>query len=530
MMSKGISTLPFRIQEEIKTDSLDNPENQFIKFVLKTYSSFISEVKHLFEFESRGYKEAEQIEENLDHFLEQPFFKDISMPYTIPLNSPVLQKKEGYREMLRTWLLFDLASKLIWVGGEDVFEAGKRDVATLYEYWVFFKLLEIFKTIFSISPKAIENLIEPTTDGFGLKLKSGKFIALEGVFLTNSRNLNIKFSYNRIYSGNNKYPNAGSWSKSMRPDFTLSVWPAVFSEDEAEKQELIIHIHFDAKYKIDNISEIFGQPNLESGDLDNEKSDWNKEFYKNADLLKMHAYKDAIRRTAGAYVIYPGTEKLVKFGFHEVIPGLGAFPIRPSLYDDGTSNLRQFVLDVIDHFLNRSTQQERLSYHIYDIHKYLPQIKTKEILPEIINQTRARPPAEICILIGYCKNQSQYEWIKKNRLYNFRMESNRGSLRVGPKEAASEFLLLHLRGNSTSDDIWQITELGPRVFSKKELLERDYPSPSGDFYLVYIIDKIDNSMFSGVTWDLSKLEAIKRGRSSALPFAVTMEELMKVKI
>ena len=41
----------------------------------------------------------------------------------------------------------------------------------------------------------------------------------------------------------------------------------------------------------------------------------------------MHAYKDAIRRTGGAYILYPGeSEEWRKIGFHEVIPGLGAFP------------------------------------------------------------------------------------------------------------------------------------------------------------------------------------------------------------
>ena len=52
-------------------------------------------------------------------------------------------------------------------------------------------------------------------------------------------------------------------------------------------------------------------------------------MYRRADLLKMHAYKDAIRRTGGAYVLYPGTEDRVVSGFHEIIPGLGAFAISP---------------------------------------------------------------------------------------------------------------------------------------------------------------------------------------------------------
>ncbi|MBK8110765.1 MAG: hypothetical protein IPK46_10785 [Saprospiraceae bacterium] len=64
-----------------------------------------------------------------------------------------MQRKEGYREVLRVWLMFDLAAKLIWTGGEDIYSGGKKDIATLYEYWLFFKLLDLFQSIFEINPK-----------------------------------------------------------------------------------------------------------------------------------------------------------------------------------------------------------------------------------------------------------------------------------------------------------------------------------------------------------------------------------------
>ena len=50
---------------------------------------------------------------------------------------------------------------------------------------------------------------------------------------------------------------------------------------------------------------------------------------KREDLLKMHAYRDAISRTAGAYVLYPGDEPVQLARFNELLPGLGAFPLRP---------------------------------------------------------------------------------------------------------------------------------------------------------------------------------------------------------
>jgi predicted component of viral defense system (DUF524 family) len=66
-----------------------------------------------------------------------------------------------------------------------------------------------------------------------------------------------------------------------------------------------VHIHFDAKYKVESLQGIFGKDdNLEEENEEQKKG----HIQKSIDLLKMHTYKDAIRRTAGAYVLYPGTE------------------------------------------------------------------------------------------------------------------------------------------------------------------------------------------------------------------------------
>src|SRR5690606_16464793 len=142
------------------------------------------------------------------------------------------------------------------------------------------------------------------------------------------------------------YPASGSWTTTLRPDYTLSIWPLGISEEEAEIQELIVHIHFDAKYKVANLTGLLEQ-NVDK-DLDNEKTENRKGVYKNADLLKMHAYKDAIRRTGGAYVLYPGEASIKRQGFHEVIPGLGAFPVKPAKTNSGIGELQKFVLEVIE--------------------------------------------------------------------------------------------------------------------------------------------------------------------------------------
>lgn len=317
----------------------------------------------------------------------------------------------------------------------------------------------------------------------------------------------------------------------MRPDYTLSFWPYGISEKEAEHQELITHIHFDAKYKIANLKD-FIEDNFEN-DLDTQKTDNRKGIYNNADILKMHAYKDAIRRTGGAYVLYPGDKNLNRKGFHEIIPGLGAFPVRPSKNDSGINELKIFIKEVINHFLNRASQREKLAFKTYDVFKSKPGVSDtlRESLPETYGENRSLIPDETFVLIGFYKDRDHLNWIQKTRLYNTRAGSKRGSLRLGLGESTAKYLLLHSYGETKSSLLFKITDIGPRVFSKQDLVKKGYPqSPQQDFYLVYKVDDAIEFEFENTKWDISKLEKYKIGRGSGLPFSITLSELMKVKV
>ena len=111
----------------------------------------------------------------------------------------------------------------------------------------------------------------------------------------------------------------------------------------------------------------------------------------------MHGYKDAIRRTGGAYVLYPGDKSIKQKGFHEIIPGLGAFPVKPSKTDSGIGELKAFILEVVEHFINRASQPEKVAYRTFDIHKSRPESDNimREPLPEPFNTNRDLIPDRI---------------------------------------------------------------------------------------------------------------------------------------
>ena len=532
LKSYGIDTLPERITTIRKADSVDTPENRFVKHALENFLKFCTDINT--KAKEFGHKkmqtESDLMIRELESQLHHTVFKDISRPTTLKLNSPVLQRKEGYREVLRVWLMFDLAAKLIWNGGDDIYRGGKKDIATLYEYWLFFKLLDLFQSIFEIDPKDISDLIKETPDGLNLQIKQGKFTALNGVYDSGSRKLNIRFNYNRQFSGKKTYPDSGSWTTTLRPDYTLSFWPHGISESQAEKQELIVHVHFDAKYKIANLID-FLEKDTEN-DLDEEKVENRKGIYKNADLLKMHAYKDAIRRTGGAYVLYPGDKSIKQKGFHEIIPGLGAFPVKPSKTDSGIGELKAFVLEIIEHFINRASQREKIAYKTFDIYKNPPESGNvvKELLPEPFNNNRDLIPDDTFVLVGYYDSPEQYDWIQRTGLYNFRMGSGAGSLTLDKETVSSKYLLLHTSGDKDSGDLWKIVSRGPKVYSKEDLIKKGYPSPSQDNYLIIQIELVTDSEFQNVKWNFRALENYSRGRQSAYPFTTNLTELMKTKI
>lgn len=539
-MPYGLDSVPRTIEVEYKRDTIDNQENQFVKFVLRTFSNFCAELKSFKNASDRLKEEADLTIEQLSSHLENQFFRQISMPTLMNMNSPVLQRKEGYREVFQAWLLFDLAAKLNWDGGDDVYEAGKKNVATLYEYWLFFKLLELVSEFFNIEPRAKEDLVSSDKDSINLNLKQGKMRMVYGQQETFSRVLNVAFYYNRTF---NKVPEkedgihrAGSWTMPMRPDYTLSLWPGNITQEEAERQELIVHIHFDAKYRLEKVL-------LDSNDYDvsEEKRQQELGVYKRADLLKMHAYKDAIRRTSGAYVLYPGTEKKDPIrGFHEIVPGLGAFSIRPGHWQQDSYYLKQFLAEVKAHLMDRTSQREKLSYFDHDIHLKPNESMVMESMPEPVGDNRDFLPGEETVIVAFYKDERHLNWILENHQYNMRAGFDKGSLSLENDIINARYILLYNDREATH--LIRRKKEGPKVYTRAQLVKMGYPPylkawssetdlerEERDANRIYLVFKLykDNSCEKELrqyTWDVKDLVGLNRiGRS----FPISLVDLLK---
>ncbi len=560
-------SLPSGIRRARLRDTADIPENRFVKHVLKEFRDFAVDM------EARGAaskdgealrREACALAEALDGRLSDPFFRELAPLQSIPLSSPALQRKEGYREVLRAWLFFDAAAGLTWSGGDDVYAGGKRDIARLYEYWLFFKMLDWVGEAFGLPHSGgLEDLLQeaPGSGCLELLLKSGRHCAIDGVSRLGPRPIHVKFSYNRTFGRRNGLGTAGSWSLRMRPDYTLSLWPEdLGSELVAEEQELAVHVHFDAKYRKSTIREILG-----GGDPDREDADWEslsepeKEeqakldngrreeeeggLCKRIDLLKMHAYNDAIRRTCGSYVLYPGSatdQKAPLRRYHEIIPGLGAFCVRPpdgKTGEDGSAPaVLEFLRDIQAEMQKRTTQRERDAVHRRAILNYgtglgLAKESAPIALPEWSDEERTKPlvPADTKVLVAVYKSKEHLDWILHRMEYNFRLDSGRGSLDSLAGAMAARYLLLH--GEDTRRRTWWIFQLRqpPKIVSKAELERTGYPEPAHDRYLLFSLLNVEGAL-GDCFFDPERIAPPADSADANLPRNTTLDVLLAARV
>jgi hypothetical protein len=536
-----------------KSRDLDTPENRFVKFALGEFRAFLTHAQGVFD-SSSGWGASAALSRRLaatvEDWLGRSMFREVGEMRFAPLGSPVLQRKAGYREVLRWWLRFRTAAEISWEGGEELFHAGQRDVASLYEYWLFFELLGWFcQKCRGGNRPAVEELVEGLEQGSpNLRLRKrmelGPFV---GTFSGQNRRLNARLAYNRRFEVTQDRHAGGSWTRRLHPDYTLTFWPEEMSEADAERQELLVHVHFDAKYRVEDIDGLFGAEGADDADDEVEGN------YKRQDLIKMHAYRDAIKRSQGAYVLYPGrANAAVKLkGFHEILPGLGAFGVAPD--EDGAAqgldSLERFLDEVLAHLGNRTTAQERVSYHVAESYtlKEEPVQYGSLVLAErdeLSDTMRALPPAEHHVVVAWYENDAQLQWTMKTGCAVVRLGNRRGTWHVPPEFASARHVLLHTYKSQVADGLLALKERKPgyKVFTAEDLKAKGYPgSASGDIYAIFEVEA--DCVFEGQEWDGRKLQGVMTafesrrkyrevkalGRLSPLPRVLSLQELLKAR-
>ncbi len=493
-----MASLP-KVLISMRTETtLDNPPNRFVRFALTRWRDVVLEIKEGLALSpqvfavKRGLQEVEVVLDHLDAVLGEELFREVGDLTSFPLGNQVLQKREGYRDVLRAYLQFELAASLAWEGGDDVYRAGQRDVATLYEYWTFVQLAKIVARLCGVRFD-FASLIEVGDHGLGVGLRRGRTTAVGGTAWRLGRRLRLELAFNRTFPAP-----AESWSTNMRPDCSLEI-----CSDEPDGAAFDpVWLHFDAKYRIEALVEVFG---------DQPRDDQRGEA-KRSDLLKMHAYRDAIKRSAGAYVLYPGSEPRRFKEYHELLPGLGAFGFRPT--DSGTpfgaDALDRFLNDVLEHVAAQITQHERGRY--WSRRVYEPAAPTAVRVPAAT--FLRRPPADTRVLLGYVRGPRHLEWIHRTRLYNLRATGARGRVGLTGPELGADLLILYGRAMERVE-FWRVRG-APELHTKEEMDRTGYPRPSGKAYYCLPLQPVDPGVWQGRITPAAVLD-LRRQLSPAAP-------------
>ena len=93
----------------------------------------------------------------------------------MPQNNQILQKREGYSQIFAAYTMLDLALQLEWKGKDEDYEGESKNVALLYEYWLFFELYKIVKSIEGCTAvKTQEDPFLLLENGITISLEEGK--------------------------------------------------------------------------------------------------------------------------------------------------------------------------------------------------------------------------------------------------------------------------------------------------------------------------------------------------------------------
>lgn len=467
----------------------DNIPNRFVRHALEGWLSLCVDLASAQRngdqaVASRRSSEISEVMIQIQSYLAHDMFRDVGKQAQGPGDNQVLQRRAGYRDLLRMWILADSASSLSWAGGEEVFGAGQKNVAALYEYWVFLRLARALSEVLG-KPLEWGALIGRTREGGELKLRQGRTVAVGAEVVRRGRQLRLELSYNRTFSP--RGTEARSWTRPFRPDCSLRIE----SLDGRDSGTGPLWLHFDAKYRVDRVDSWFELDQQPSGgelEGENASSAVRTGRARSDDLAKMHAYRDAIRWSAGAYVLYPGSVDEMAHEYHELLPGLGAFALRPveQGVPIGEDSIRSFLSRTLDHVALQSSQHERSRYWSGVSHSDSSPRVSEAPFAEFL----AKPPADVAVLLAPVRDQQQLAWIHATGLYPIAVQVVDGVADLDSDFAASSLAVLY-GPDFIYAEVWAIGR-APKLLNAQAMSARDYPVRDGTTYICLPISPVSS--------------------------------------
>lgn len=258
------NTLITHLPEQHRRLSYDTYANRFVKWaigqIIQQIDNFISQLRQQLGGQSKIDKELELLSNykaRLQNRVKDPVFSGVCTFDEQREFSTVLNMAPAYRDFYHKFLLLQ---KGLYLYDHDVFRLDYKDIATLYEYWCFLKLV---KSLYENANFDLKNqdLIRIEHKKLSLRLQKGQ---ASEVTLDNKRGDQIKIFYNKRLESD---------TFIQIPDNLIAFYKAGYQRP--------FRIVMDAKYRFDRGSKNYPNSKIPNGPpLDT--------------IAQLHRYRDAI--------------------------------------------------------------------------------------------------------------------------------------------------------------------------------------------------------------------------------------------
>ena len=321
------------------TITYDTNENRFVKFFVYFLRDFLQDVlNEISEENIKLHREVGKLHQIVSEKLENPFWKNISHMENLPFNSQVLQKKYPYNLIFQMYTDFSMKSKVSLGSLDKSFLAGQKDTPILYQYWVFIMLFKFLSKKYEERYVA-SDWIFYDKNGLTFTLEEGRKSFAKFIIDDDTQ---MDLLYNKTYDSKHVIGAGRSYSHELKPDISLELFKG---------NELVAIMHLDAKYRLP----------INGTDVPD-------------DINKMHAYKDGILGTVGAFAVCLADKPIV---YHEeekgwesdgIYPAVGACPL--NLNPETLDKELGYIYNLIDEFARIDVDNSARRYSRKHLEKY----------------------------------------------------------------------------------------------------------------------------------------------------------------
>ena len=292
--------LPEAVSERKIRPTTDTPENRFVKAFIGQARTIIGRMRSAVSsrrpdaFRRNLLLDCGRMEASLMPIARHSMWEAVGRMVRIPFSSTVLQRRRGYRRVLRHFSRIRLAPTipLDKNGMRDLLEL--KNIALLYELWTFFRLVHEISAVLGSPPVRSGR---PTSDLFQTAFAAGRTFEWDP---------GVRLVYNQRFSRSRR-GQRHSYSVPLIPDIALRI---------AGGPNAGLHL-FDAKFRVHALTDV--GLTTHGKEPDDDKARERAGTFKRADIYKMHAYRDAIPDARSVWILYPGGE----FRFFGVPGGSG---------------------------------------------------------------------------------------------------------------------------------------------------------------------------------------------------------------